>query len=154
MPAKRYVVVLTPQEREELQDLTRSGKASALKLTRARILLKADTSEAGPAWDDPRIAGALDVGTRTVERIRRRFFECGIDDALERKAQDKPSRPRKLDGEAEARLIALACGKTPGGRKRWTLRMLAEKLVELEVVEAVSRETVRRCLKKTGSSRT
>ena len=154
MPAKRYIVALTPEERAELLDLTRSGKAPALKLTRARILLKADTSSDGPAWGDARIAEALDVGTRTVERIRRRYYESGIDEALDRKAQDKPSRQRKLDGDAEARLIALACGKTPAGRKRWTLRMLAEKLVELEVVESVSRETVRRCLKKTNSSHT
>ncbi|MBX9583777.1 MAG: IS630 family transposase [Gemmataceae bacterium] len=149
MPTKRYLVTLTPDEREQLDALTRAGKRSARTTTRARILLLADQAEGGPAWEDRRVAEALGCGHRTVERVRERFVTHGLDAALSHKAQDKPSRERVLDGKAEARLIAPACEEAPGGRKRWTLRMLADKLVELEVVEAVSAETVRRALKKT-----
>jgi transposase len=153
MPAKKYLVTLTPQERQQLTRLTSSGKAAALVLTRARILLKADQADGGPAWDDARIAEALDCGHRTVERVRQRFVEQGLDTALQRKKQDRPSRLRKLDGRAEARLIALACSEPPDGRKAWTLQLLADRLVELRVVDAVCDETVRRVLKKTRSSR-
>jgi hypothetical protein len=154
MPTKRYLVTLTPDEREQLDALTRAGKRSARTITRARILLLTDQAEGGPAWEDRRVAEALGCGHRTVERVRERFVTLGLDPALSHKAQDKPSRERVLDGKAEARLIALACEEAPSGRKRWTLRMLADKLVELEVVETVSAETVRRALKKTSSSRT
>jgi transposase len=150
MPHKKYVVTLTAGEREWLGGLLKAGRRSALTLTRARVLLKADQAEGGPAWEDTAIAEALDCGLRTVERVRRRFVERGLEQALGRKRQDRPSRERKLDGAAEARLIAVACSSPPKGRKRWTLKMLADKLVELEVVEAVSDETVRRCLKKTS----
>jgi len=153
MPQKKYLVTLTPEERDHLARLTSAGRASALVLTRARILLKADEAEGGPAWDDARIAEALDVGHRTVERVRQRFVERGLDAALRRKPQDRPSRERKLDGAAEARLIALACSAPPGGRPAWTLQLLADRLVELRVVDSVSDETVRRVLKKTSSSR-
>jgi transposase len=153
MPAKRYLVTLTAEERDRLDRMLGKGKASALVLARARILLKADQAEGGPAWDDARIAQALDVGLRTVERLRRRFVERGLDAALARKTQDRPSRLRKLDGAAEARLIALACSKAPSGRAEWTMQLLADKLVELRVVDSVSDETVRRALKKTPSSR-
>lgn len=152
--AKKYLVTLTPEERQHLTGLVTTGKRSALTITRARILLKADQADGGPAWDDARIADALDCGRRTVERIRQRFVERGLDLALGRKPQDRPSRERKFDGAAEARLIALACSAPPAGRARWTLKLLADKLVELEVFDTVDDETVRRVLKKTNSSRT
>ena len=148
--AKKYLVTLTPEERDRLTALISAGKRSALTITRARILLKADQADGGPAWDDARIAQALDCGLRTVERVRQRFVERGLDQALGRKPQDRPSRERKFDGAAEARLVALACSQPPGGRARGTLKLLADKLVELEVFESVSDETVRRVLKKTN----
>jgi transposase len=150
---KKYLVTLTAEERQTLRQLTAAGKASALKLTRARILLKADQAEGGPAWPDERIAQALDVGLSTIARVRQRFVEQGLDAALDRKQRERPPRPIKLDGRAEARLIAVACSAPPQGRKEWTMRLLADRLVELEVVDSVSDETVRRVLKKTNSSR-
>jgi transposase len=147
---KRYIVTLTAEERQALGDLIAAGKAAAQKLSHARILLKADASEGGPAWPDRRIAEALEVSVPTIERVRQRFVEQGLEAALTRKAQDRPSRPPALDGRAEAQLIALACSAPPRGRKAWTMRLLADKLVELEVVPAVSDETVRRALKKTS----
>ena len=152
--AKKYLVTLTPEERQWLTALLSAGKRSALTLTRARILLKADQAPGGPAWDDARIAEALDCGLRTVERVRQRFVERGLEQALGRKPQDRPSRERKFDGAAEARLIALACSQPPQGRARWTLKLLADRLVELEVFDCVSDETVRRVLKKTSCGRT
>ena len=149
MPQKKYLVTLTPEEREQLAGLLSAGKRSALTLARARILLKADQADGGPAWEDAEIAQALDCGQRTVERVRQRFVERGLDAALARKPQDRPSVLRKLDGRAEARLIALACSAPPDGRAAWTLKLLAGRLVELEVVESVSYETVRQVLKKT-----
>src|SRR5947209_4351221 len=148
--AKRYLVTLTPDERDRLTALVSAGTRSALTITRARILLEADQADGGPAWGDARIAEALDCGLRTVERVRQRLVERGLEPALGRERQDKPSRERKFDGAAEARLIALACSAPPEGRARWTLRLLADRLVELEVFEAVGRETVRRALKKTS----
>ena len=147
---KKYLVTLTADERAWLTDLVSAGKRSALTITRARILLKADQADGGPAWLDADIAEALDCGLRTVERVRQRFVERGPDDALTHKEQQTPRRQRVFDGAAEARLIALACSTAPNGRRRWTLRMLADKLVELEVVPAVSTETVRRVMKKTS----
>jgi hypothetical protein len=149
MPAKRFVVALTADERDQLEALTRSGKRSARTVTRARILLLTDQGESGPAWEDRRVAEALGCGSRTVERVRERFVSEGLDDALTHKKPANAPRERVLDGAAESRLISLACSATPDGRKAWTLRMLADKLVELEVVDAVSYETVRRALKKT-----
>jgi transposase len=150
---KKYKVTLTAEERNSLQDLIAAGKAAAKKLIHARILLKADAAPGGPAWTDARIAEALEVHRSTVERLRERFVEQGLDAALGRKDQDRPSRQRTLDGKAEARLIALACSAPPSGRVRWTLRLLADKLVELEIVDTVSTETIRRTLKKTNSNR-
>jgi hypothetical protein len=150
MPRKKFIVTLTPEERDHLTRLTSAGKASARTLTRARILLKADQAEGGPAWEDAKVAEALDCGHRTVERVRQRFVERGLGAALTHKEQERPRRQRVLDGAAEARLIALACSEPPDGRAGWTLRLLADHLVELEVVESVSRETVRRALKKTS----
>jgi transposase len=150
---KKYKVTLTSDERQQLQQLIAAGKASALKLAHARVLLKADAAPGGPAWSDRRIAEAVEVSTDTVARIRERFVEQGVEAALVRKTQDKPSRERTLDGRAEAQLITLACSAPPQGRKDWTMQMLAERLIELKIVEAVSDETVRRTLKKTRSSR-
>jgi len=150
MRTKRYRVTLTPDERTDLQQLIGSGKAPARKLAHARILLKADAAEGGPAWLDGRIADALEVSTDTVERVRQRFVELGFDAALDRKQRERPPREIKLDGRAEARLIALACSPPPEGRAVWTMQLLADKLVELEVVASISDETVRLALKKTS----
>ena len=146
---KKYKVTLTAAERQQLQGLITTGKAAAKKLSHARVLLKADAAEGGPAWDDQRIADATEVSTDTVARVRQRFVEHGLEAALTRKKQDHPSRERKLDGRAEARLIALACSPPPLGRAVWTMQLLADKLVELEVVDDISYETVRQTLKKT-----
>jgi transposase len=145
---KRYIVTLTGEERAELEGLLAGGKSSASKQAHARILLKADASPGGPAWSDSEIAEAVEVGTATVERVRKRFVEQGLEAALVRKAQERPSRLKTLDGRAEARLIALACSPPPEGRESWTMQLLADKLVELEVVPAICDETVRRWLKK------
>jgi transposase len=150
---KKYKVTLTADERNSLQGLIADRKTAAKKCLQARILLKADAAPGGPAWTDARIAEALEVDGSTVERLRQRFVEQGVEAALGRKKQDRPSRPRTLDGKAEARLIALACSEPPPGRVRWTLRLLADKLVELEIVDTVCTETIRRALKKTSSSR-
>jgi len=147
---KRYIVTLTAEERQGLHDLIDAGKAAAKKLAHARILLKADAADGGPAWPDHRIADAIEVSTATIERVRQRFVEQGLDAALVRKPQARPSRLPTLDGRAEARLIALACSAPPEGRAVWTMQLLADKLVELEVVPTVSDETVRRALKKTS----
>jgi len=150
---KKYKVTLTAEEREQLGELIAAGKASAKKLAHARILLKADAADGGPAWPDARIAQAVEVSVATVERVRQRFVEQGLEAALVRKKQDRPSRERRLDGAAEARLIAIACSQPPDGRDRWTMQMLADRLVELQVVDSVCDETVRRTLQKTRSSR-
>jgi transposase len=150
---KKYKVTLTTEERQQLRDLITAGKGAAHKLTHARILLKADAAAGGPAWTDERIAEAVEVSVATVERLRQRFVEQGLEAAWGRKKPQRPGRERKLDGRAEARLIALACGQPPAGRREWTLQLLADKLVELRVVDSVSDETVRRVLKKTSSSR-
>jgi Homeodomain-like domain len=149
MPNKRYVVTLAPDERGQLEALVKVGKRSARTITRARILLLADQGEGGPGWEDRRVVEALGCGHRTVERVRERFVTVGLDAALVHTKPVEPPREPVLDGAAEARLIALACSATPDGRRAWTLRMLADKLVELEVVDAISHETVRRALKKT-----
>ena len=149
---KRYKVTLDAQERQDLHDLIAAGQAAARQLTHARILLKADAAEGGPAWPDHQIADALEVSVATVERVRQRFVEEGLDAALDRKRRERRAREVKLDGRAEARLIALACSAPPEGRAVWTMRLLADKLVELEVVDSISDETVRLALKKTRSS--
>ena len=146
-----YRVVLAEEERARLRGLVGGGVAPARMLARARVLLKADQGEGGAAWADAAIAGALDVHPTTVARIRRQFVEEGLAAALERKRPDRVYE-RALDGAAEARLVAVACGAPPAGRERWTLRLLADELVRLEVVAAVSHETVRRTLQQTTSS--
>jgi transposase len=145
---KRFIVRLSVEERAQLEAIIAKGKTAARKLTRARILLKADCSILGPAWSDQQISEALDLGVITVHRVRRSFVEGGLDGALARRPV--PRRPRMPDGEQEAHLIALACGSPPAGRCRWTLRLLADKLVELGHVGNVSHETIRRTLKKTS----
>lgn len=147
---KRAVVCLTETERAVLTDLIAAGVAAARTLTHARILLKADVGPDGPAWTDARIAEALEVSVRTIERVRETLVRDGFDAALVRRRP--PARPRKLDGAAEARLIAAACSAPPDGRARWTMRLLADRLVELAVVESICPETVRLTLKKTCSS--
>jgi transposase len=144
----KYVVRLTIAERECLETLIARGRAAADKLLRARILLKADVSEAGPGWTDPELAEAFDVSLSTVHRLRERLVEDGFEAALVRKPRSR-HKPPKLDGEKEARLVALACSSPPAGRARWTLQLLADKLVELNVVDSISDETVRVRLKKT-----
>lgn len=143
-----YRVVLSEEERAELRDLVGSGVASARMLTRARILLKANHGEGGPGWADAAVAGALDVDPSTVLRVRRQFVTEGLTAALERKRPDRVYE-RALDGVQEAKLIAIACSETPDGVDHWSLRLLADELVRLEVVEAISHETVRQTLKKT-----
>jgi hypothetical protein len=159
MPNKRYHVSLTKEQREMLVDLISAGKERARTLSHARILLKADQGPHGPRWTDADIAQALELSTATVGKVRQRFSEAGggeegLDAALYRR---KPDRiySHKLDGVQQAHLVALTCSSPPDGRKRWTLRLLASKMVELEYVDAdegVSYELVRRTLKKTGSS--
>lgn len=151
-PNKRYVVRLEAAERERLQRLVSVGKGAAAKLTHARMLLQADQSEDGPGWIDARIAEGLGVTTRTLEHIRRRFVEEGLESALGRKKQCRPSKERRLDGAKEARLVAICCSKAPEGRRRWTLRLLADRLVQLNIVESIGHETVRRTLQKTTSN--
>jgi len=148
---KKYIVTLTDEERRSLRALVSSGKGSARKLAHARILLKADSSKGAPSWNDATISEGLEVGTATVERVRKRFVEEGLEAALGRR---KPRREykRKLDGDDEAHLIALACSESPEGYARWTLRLLADRMVALEYVETLSKDTVRRVLKKTNSS--
>ena len=147
---EKYVVELTSEEQNELAQLVSKGKAAARKITHARILLQANESKGGPAWTDKQISQAFGVHTNTIHGIRRRFVERGLRAALERKEQDHPSRKRIVDGDVEAHLIALRCGGPPEGRNQWTLRLLADKLVELEIVPSICHETVRRALKKTS----
>ena len=145
---KKYIVRLTREEQERLKDLISKGKALAYIIRHAHILEKADVN--GPAWTDARIAEAFLVHINTVADIRRRFAEQGLEIALNRKKRACPPRQSSFDGGSEARLIALSCSEPPEGYNRWTLRLLADKAVELEIVDAVSHETVRKTLKKTS----
>ena len=150
--AKRYRVTLTAEEREALGHMISRGKADARKLAHARVLLHADASEGGPNWTDARIAEAVRVSVRTIERVRQHFVEEGLEAAL----LPRPSRrvyARKLDGEQEAKLVAVACSEPPEGKARWTLRLLADTMVELKLVDTISHETVRQTLKKMNSNR-
>jgi len=149
---KKYIVTLMEEERRMLQEMLSRGKAAARKLVHARILLKADGAAGGPGWNDDRIAEALEVGRATVERVRKEFVEEGFEAALERRRPRRVYR-RKLDGDGEAHLVALACQEPPEGHSRWTLQLLADRMVPLEYVDRISYQTVRRTLKKTRSSR-
>jgi transposase len=146
---KRYRVRLSETERHSLQQLVRSGKTPARALTHARILLKADETEGAPAWQDEQIADALETSVPTVERTRKRFTQGGLDDALYHRPPRK-TKPRKLDGHAEAHLIALSCSEPPKGRDHWTMQLLADRFVELYAGPPISDELVRRTLKKTS----
>jgi transposase len=151
---KKYVVKLSDEERQQLNTLIRSGKHAARKLLKARILLKTDVSDAGEGWSDSQIAEALDTSVDTVARTRQRLVEEGFEAALAYKYSPASARPRIFDGAAEAKLIALACSKPPVGRARWTLQLLEEKIVELNIVERASDNTIGRTLKKTNSNPT
>jgi transposase len=146
---KKYPVTLTETEREHLKSLIAAGTAPARKLTHARILLKADQSSEGPGWVDEQVAEAVEVSQPTVSRVRKQYVEEGLEAALNRRTPNREYH-RKLNGEQEARLIALACSEPPEGQARWSLRLLADRLVELEVVDDLSYQTVRRTLKKTN----
>ena len=148
---KRYVVTLTDEERRSLRALVSSGKGAARKLTHARILLKSDAGPGGQGWTDAAISEGVDVGRATVERVRKRFVEEGLDAALVPAKSNRVYR-RKLDGDGEAHLVALACSESPEGRNRWTLRLLAGRMVALGYVDGLSYETVRGVLKKTSLS--
>lgn len=150
----RYKVTLSEQERKELEALTRRGKTPARKFILARALLLCDAGPAGPAWNVADVAAALGVTSRTIEHLKKRFVEDGLEAALERKAREKPPREVIFDGAFEARLIALACSPAPEGYRRWTVRLLADKAVELNLAPAVSHMTVQRVLKKMNLSLT
>jgi Homeodomain-like domain len=152
MPKKKYHIQLSREERQQLETIVGKGQASAQRQCHARILLLADTAGPEGGWSDSQIARAAHTSIPTIERVRRVCVEHGLDRALERKDPERPYE-RKLDGPGEAQLIALSCGAPPAGYARWTLRLLAERLVELEIVSAISHETVRQTLKKTNSSR-
>jgi hypothetical protein len=145
---KKYIVELTDDERSMLQEVVKKLKDTSQKVKRANMLLKADAG--GPGWTDVRIAEALDCRTKTVENVRQRFVEQGFDVALNGKQRETPPTEKLLDGEQEAKIIALRLSTPPAGYGKWTLRLLARKVVELEIVDAVSYQTVRRTLKKTA----
>jgi transposase len=149
---KRFVVRLSADEREQLEALIRKGKSPAQRLLKARILLKADVSEAGQGWSDSRIIKALETSASMVYRVRKQLVEEGLEAVLSRKQRATPAVPPIFDGEKEAKLIALACSKPPKGRARWTLRLLETKVVELGIVDRASDSTIGRALKKTLSS--
>jgi transposase len=150
----RYRVTLTQEERKELESMTRRGKTHARRFIHARALLLCDAGADGPAWNVSDVATALGVTSRAIEHLKKRFVEEGLEAALERKPREKPPREVTFDGAFEARLIALACSDTPEGHRRWTVRLLADKAVELRFAASVSHMTVQRVLKKTNLSLT
>lgn len=154
MPAKKYIVELDATERDRLNALISKGKSPAKTILKARILLKADQAEGGPGWLDAEIVEALDTNLMMVMRVRERLVTAGLDAVLTRKKRSTPPTPAIFDGEAQAKLTALACSKPPEGRARWTIRLLAEHVVERKIVPAAHFNTVGRALKKTTSSRT
>jgi transposase len=146
--AIRYKVTLMPEERELLESITKKGKHDSRMVLLSRALMLCDAPPEGPGWSTKDICEALGLSARTVERMKKRFVEEGLNQALERKPLDSNQRDIKFDGAFEARLIALACSEAPKGRSRWTVRLLAEKVVELEIADSVSPKTVQRVLKK------
>ena len=146
---KKYPVILSDTERVQLKNLIAAGTAPARKLTHARILLKADQGSEGPGWVDEQVADAVEVSQPTVSRVRKQYVQEGLQAAINRRPPNREYH-RKLDGHQEARLVALACSKPPEGQARWSLRLLADKMVELDVVDDLSYQTVRRTLKKTN----
>lgn len=149
MPKKKYIVALSTEERTEREELTKKGKSPAYRVNHARILLKADINQETGGWRDQNISEALDISVATIERVRQRFVEHGLEAALTRQTPIR-TKPRLLDGEQEAHLIALVCAQTPEGQAKWSVRLLADKLAELGHVEKISHETVRQILKKTN----
>jgi transposase len=149
---KKYVVRLSAEERQRLEDMIRAGQHAAGRLARARILLKADVWESGEGWSDSRIMEALDVSAALVHDVRKQLVEEGFEAVLARKTRQRPPTPAIFDGAREARLIALCCSRPPAGYAKWTLRLLEKKVVELDIVEAASDSTIGRVLKKTSSS--
>lgn len=147
---KKYIVRLSTNERETLTRLITSGRGPARMFTRARILLKADQGDDGPAWSDEKISEAIDVTVQTIERVRKQLVEEGFDAALSRRKYTQKVSRKKIDGDVEAHLVALSCSKPPEGRARWTLRLLADSIVELGYVKSISHEAVRQTLKKTS----
>jgi len=150
---KKYIIELTQEEVQYLDELIKKGKTLARKIQHAQVLLKANEADGGPAWKDEQIAEAYGMSVRSVERIRRRCVENGLEDALIRRQNPSGAHRKKLDGKGEAYLCKLACSKPPKGRERWTIALLRDQLVELRIVESVGRETVRTTLKKMRSSR-
>ena len=147
---QKYIVKLTETERTQLKELISSGEASARQIRRAYILLKSDSSEGGPKWKYQTICEAYDVSQLTVYNVRKKYIESGLKGAILRKKPDRVYE-RRLDGEGEAHLIALACGEPPDGYERWSLRLLKDRIIRLEIVENISHETIRQTLKKTSS---
>lgn len=147
---KKWIVRLEAEERNRLEQLVRTGKAAAYKIRHAHVLLAVDESGSGPRLADEQVGQALGIGVRSIESLRRRFVEQGLDAALDRKKRERPSSEPMFDGEKEARLIAIACGPKPQGRARWTLELLAGRVVALKIVQHCSRETIRRTLQKTS----
>ena len=147
---KKYIVRLADDERKKLKKIISSGRGASRMFTRARILLKADQGDKGPSWSDDKISEALDVTVQTVERIRKQLVEEGFDAVLSRHEYKQKVSRKKIDGDVEAHLIALSCSEPPEGRVRWTLRLLADKAVELGYLESISYEAVRQTLKKTN----
>ena len=150
MPAKIYRIKLAPDERSSLESLSKKGKISAIKVLRCRALLLADESEFGPGLSDHKIADAVGLSTRALQRLRQRCCEVGPLGALERKPRDTPPVEKKITGEVEAGLVRIACSKTPEGFPRWTMQMIADKAVEIGLIESISDESVRLVLKKTN----
>ncbi len=150
MSRKKWIVELGKEERDELTALINKGRTAAWKIKKARILLKSDEGELGPGWSDKRIVTALETNKTMVERVRRKLVEEGMMAVFTRKKRATPPCKPIFDGEAEARLIALSCSKPPKGHAKWSIRLLAEKVVELEIVETVHHNTVARTLKKTS----
>ena len=146
---KKYIVRLSNEEREILTKLINSGRGPARMFTRARILLKADQSDKGPGWSDEKISEALEVTVQTIERVRKQLVEEGLDAVLSRRKYTQKVSRKKIDGDVEAHLVALSCSEPPPGRARWTLRLLADTIVELGYVQNISHEAVRQTLKKT-----
>lgn len=147
---KKYMVRLTTEERSRLQRFIKSGKSSARMFTRAHVLLKADVGESGPAWSDDKISEAFEITVQSIERIRKQLVEEGLDAVLTRRKYVQKVSRKKLDGEVEAHLIALTCSDPPDGHEKWSLRLLADRLVELGHIDSISHEAVRRTLKKTN----
>jgi hypothetical protein len=150
---KKYIINLTQEERDTLKKIIAVGRGPARMFTRARILLKADQAEQGPSWSDEQISDALDVTVQTIERVRKQFVEEGFDAVLSRRPYTQKVSRKRIDGNVEAHLIALSCSEPPTGYVRWTLRLLADKIVELGYVETISHEAIRQTLKKTNLSR-